>query len=873
MRKFAYFILVIICLSVAFFYLINSYSPDPVKTYIEKSKKTERGPDKRPYEWEWMRRTYPYYNADPDAISNAIKKAHEMKFQLKKKYLAKNKQIPQWEFAGPVNVGGRVVDIEFNPLEPNIVYAAAATGGVFKSSDTGQTWSPIFDDQAVLTIGDIGIDPVNPNIIFVGTGEANGGHNNFPGGGIYKSTDAGESWKLAGLEGTTSIGRIVINPLNTNIIYVAAVGSYFAPTPQRGLYKSTDGGTTWSKSLFVSDSTGAIDIVMDKNNPNKLLVAKWERVRGPNVSHLYGSSSGIYKSVDGGASWEKLGVDKGLPDPNLNKIGRIGLTISPSNPDIVFALFNDGSFYTGLYVTHDFGATWERLDPNNLISQGTSSFSWYFGQVRVHPNDPNTIFVMDVAFMKSTDKGSTWPIIYGYGGPEELHVDHHALAFHPSNPDYLINGNDGGINISTDGGNTWSNRALLPVTQFYEIGLDINAPQALYGGTQDNGTIRTKSGNTNDWDAIFGGDGFYVIVDPINPNIIYAESQFGGLGKSIDGGMTFNYALDGVDINEPVNWSAPLVMDPQNHNVLYYGTDRIYRSSSAAATWQVISDDLTEGIPGTRLGTISTIAVSPLDSNLILAGTDDGRVWITTNYGNNWLDISSSLPNRWVTRVVADPHDRNTIYVTFSGLKWKDPQPHVFKSTNLGTDWQNISSNLPDAPVNAFAVDLRNPNLLYLGSDVGMFISYNSGESWEILGTGLPVVPVNDIKIHPVHNYLIAGTHGRSMYKLDLNQLTDVENEVLNVSDYTLHQNYPNPFNPATLINYTLHSEGLVNLQIYNSLGELIATLVNEYKSAGTHSIEWNSKGNSGESIASGVYYFRLKVNDFSQTKKMVLLR
>ncbi|MDP2365503.1 MAG: hypothetical protein Q8M94_17260, partial [Ignavibacteria bacterium] len=731
----------------------------------------EPGPDLRPYEWAYIKKTYPYYNADSDVYIRALAQAHQLQKESVVNRLNKGASAVQWQFAGPTNIGGRVVDLEFDPGNPGIIYAGFSTGGVFKSFDSGNTWLPIFDDQAVLTIGDIAIDPNNRNIIYVGTGEANGGHNNFPGGGVFKSTDAGITWNFLGLEGTTSIGRIVINPQNSNILYLASVGSYFAPNPERGIYKSTDAGLTWNHSLFISDTTGAIDIIIDPNNPDRLMAATWERVRRPNTSHLFGPSSGIYKTTDGGNNWNKITVAP-LPNSNITNVGRIGLSIHKNNPNIVYALFTNGYNIISLYRSNDFGISWTDVDPDNELSSGTY-FSWYFGQVRVHPTNPNIVYVLDINFMHSTDAGNSWSI----NSSSELHVDHHAMAFNPSNPNFIINGNDGGINISTNGGQTFSQPKNSPATQFYEIGLDFNNPQKLYGGTQDNGTNRTPDGSLDNWENIWGGDGFYVIVDYNNSNIIYAESQFGGLVKSTNGGIEWSGGTNGINGGEPTNWSTPVVMDPNSSNILYYGTHSLYRTTNGAASWTKISPQLTDWVTGRRLGTITTIAVAPTNSNVIYVGTDDAHVWVSSNNGINWIDVSAGLPQRWVTRVVVDPSDENIVYATFSGLKWRDPQPHVYRSTNKGNTWSDISSNLPDAPVNAFAVDNNYSNRLYLGSDVGMYVSFDTGQSWHVLGEGLPIVTIGDIKIHPTDNFLVAGTYGRSMYKIDLNLVTDVKND------------------------------------------------------------------------------------------------
>jgi photosystem II stability/assembly factor-like uncharacterized protein len=827
-----------------------------------------------PADFEIIKRTFPFYNYDQKIYSEAIS---QIKIEKESQKLNKknNKQNLQWEFVGPSNIGGRVVDIEFNPKNPNIVYAAAATGGVFKSEDMGKTWIPIFDSETCLSIGDIGIDQNNPEIIYVGTGEANGGHNNFPGVGIFKSVDAGNSWNFIGLDSSASIGRIIVDPNNSQKIIIAAVGSYFIPNSQRGVFISENAGTTWKKSLFVSDSTGAIDLAINPNNSNEIYAAMWERVRKPvfiSNTHLYGSTSGIYKTIDGGKSWKVLDTSNGLPNSDSLNIGRIGLSISSSNPNIIYATFSDGDFLTGIYKSVDSGQNWINI---NSDFPGSGSFSWYFGQVRVHPLNPDTVFVLDVSLMKSSTSGQSWDYTYGYGGLKQLHVDHHALAFNPDNPNYILDGNDGGINISSDGGVTWSDPVNLPITQFYEIGLDKTNPQSYYGGTQDNNVIRTLSGNNYDWESIYGGDGFYVLVDPINSNSIFAESQFGDLNKSDNGGKNFTSCLNGINLNEPKNWSTPVVMDPNNSNTLYFGTHTLYRTENSAQLWQAVSPKLTNYTVDKKIGTISTIAIAPSNSDVIYIGTDDGNVWVSKNYGTNWTKISKTLPLRWVTRVCVDPQKDSVVYVTFSGLKWAEPQPHVFRSENYGNTWTEINNGLPDAPVNAFAIDNNNPSILYLGNDVGVFISYDKGGNWQVLGNNLPIVVINDMKIHPTENYLAIGTHGRGMYKMDLNQITNVANKNIEVKNsFELLQNYPNPFNSSTIIKYSIpivasdYSMRTVTIKVYDVLGREIKTLMNEEKSSGNYQINFDATG-----LSSGIYYYSLISANFNITKKMIYLK
>lgn len=827
----------------------------------ENPKKKEAG--KLPNDNEYMKRTFPFGKADPDAHLVALNQAQRMR------EISDNSQSePMWEFAGPVNVGGRYSDLEYDPVNTNIIYAGAATGGVFKSTDGGVSFFPIFDDQAVLPIGDIAVDPVNTNIIYVGTGEANGGHNNFAGGGMYKSTNGGANWQMIGLQYTVSIGRIVINPLNPLKIYAAAVGSYFGPNPDRGIFRSNDGGATWSKILFLSDSTGAIDIAMDPINPDNLLASMWEKTRYPNSGQLYGKTSGIYKSTNGGNNWTSLGVANGLPNSATTNVGRIGLSISKSNPNIAYSLFTNGSTYLGFFKTTNGGLNWTNANPGGQLEDGFSNFSWYFGQVRIHPVNPDIVYVLDFAIMKTTNSGTTWFDI------TTDHVDNHALAFKPGSPETIIEGNDGGIFNSTNGGNTFTKVADLPVTQFYEIGIDRTNPDRLYGGTQDNGTNRTTTGSLNDWDHIYGGDGFYVIVDPTNPNVIYAESQNGAFGKSTNGGVSFNSATTGINATEKRNWSTPVVMDPNNNNILYFGTNKVYRTTNAAVNWTAVSPDLTNGVQP-RLGSVTTIDVAKSNSNVIIAGTDDANVWITSNNGTNWTKVSSALPYRWVTRVAFDPVNENIAYATYNGLKWIDPQPHIFRTTNKGATWTDISNNLPDAPINAFAIDPLRPRLLFVGSDVGCYYSTNTGQTWSFLGSGLPMVSVYDIKIHPTANYVVIGTHGRSMYKLDLSSIVvGINSNATSVADnFKLEQNYPNPFNPVTKIKYELGNSSFISLKVYDVLGNEVKTLVSNNQQAGSYEVNFD-----GSALSSGIYFYTLKAGSgnsetLTSTKKMLLIK
>jgi photosystem II stability/assembly factor-like uncharacterized protein len=444
------------------------------------------------------------------------------------------------------------------------------------------------------------------------------------------------------------------------------------------------------------------------------------------------------------------------------------------------------------------------------------------------------------------------------------------------NTGYIVEGNDGGIYFSSDYGDNWVKSMNLPISQFYAIAIDNSQPHRLYGGTQDNGTLRTWDGSIDNWDHILGGDGFYCLIHPQNSNTIWAESQWGNLYKSVDAGNNWNWATEGIGYYDRTNWSTPVVMDPNDPDVMYYGSHRVYRSTNGAASWTPISGDLTNGEQGGSFGTITTIAVAPTDSDVILVGTDDGNVWITYDGGSSWAVADYGLPDRWITRVEFDPTDEMVCYVTVSGFRWEEEEPHVFRSIYGGMSWENISGDLPDAPVNVIRVDPENTNILYVGTDFGVYYTIDLGGTWMPLGDNHPMVPVLDLKIHNQTRKLVSGTHGRSMLSYDLNQLpASVEKEQLakSPSKGILKQNYPNPFNPTTTIAYELPRKQRVSLKIYNSSGQLVAEYDEGVKAAGTHNIVWDSKDNSGNVMSSGVYLYRLEGDGWAITKKMQLVK
>lgn len=807
-------------------------------------------PKSRPSEWNWIQRTFPHYQADPGAIRVALAERQQLA------RAAKTSRFGAWTFLGPADTGGRVVDIEYNPKDPEIVYLAAATGGVFRSDDGGETWAPIFDEQAVLTVGDIGVDPNHPDTVYVGTGEANGGHNNFAGAGIFKSTDGGASWSYSGLESVVSIGRVVVDPSNSDRVFVAAVGSYFLPNPERGVYRSNNGGLTWDQVLSVSDSTGAIDLVINPRSPDTLFAATWERVRRPNGDiYLHGASSGIHRSTDGGDTWELLGASRGLPDPDQYldntgrpRFGRIGLAISESNPNYLVALYTNGNTFLGLYRSHDGGDSWESFPANSTLTSVFADFSWYFGQVRISPKDPKTIFVLDVNKARTDDGGETWT------RPTGTHVDYHALAFHPQDSLTMLIGNDGGLEKSTNGGVTVSGIRGLPITQFYEVAFDPNDTDNVLGGTQDNGTVASRGSYVPTWDRITGGDGFYVIVSPDDPYPIYSTSQNGQLYRN---GSTI------VNANAyKSNWSTPIVMHPENSQILYYGSSGLLRSTTSGGTFAPVSGNLTSHGASERLGTITTISVSSTHPEVIYVGTDDGNVWVTTDDAATWTKINDGLPLRWVTRIESHPEDPAMAVVTFSGLRWRDAQPHVFRTYNYGQSWVNISGNLPDAPINALALDPDDQDQIFVGTDVGAFYTEDGGQRWDVLGTGMPAVPVNDMKFIASDRRLLAGTHGRSMYAIAVPGPPTSIDEPPTETETTEAVAFPNPSSGVVTLRLTNRDDGPLRINIYDVIGRRVRTLDAVVATGGIAEAQWDGTDAGGAAVAPGVYFATLEATD-----------
>ncbi len=722
----------------------------------------------QPVDWFYQQRAYPTGNLNRQAYQESIQQAQKLRQQPQKSQ-------GEWFFAGPYNIGGRLTDVELDPSNEEHIYLGTASGGIFKSVDAGSTFSPLFDEQPSLSIGDIAISPSNAQVVYVGTGEANpgGGSLAYDGLGIYRSDDAGQTWQQRGLQQSGSVGRIVVHPQNADVAYVAAMGYLFENNSQRGVFKTTDGGQNWSQVLYSNDSTGAIDLAMHPQNPDTIYAVMWERVRRLSYFTYGGFGSGIFRSYDGGITWQEL--TNGLPG-GVN-VGRIGIGISQSQPNIMYAIYSDRTgYFSGLFRSEDGGDSWTQTNDSSLDNI-YASYGWWFGRLKIDPQDAQKVYAIGLDLFKTTDGGQNWDYITG-----SAHVDMHEVAVSPTNSSRMYLGNDGGFYISDNGGNSWSHNTTLPITQFYTAAIEATAPFRLYGGTQDNGTNRTLSGNPYAWAMIYGGDGFYCLVDYNDADYVYAEYQYGNLARSINHGTTFTPATTGISSNDRKNWNTPVVMNPINSSSLYYGSHRLYKTVNKAVNWQAISDDLTNGPGGgnQKYGTITTIHVSPVDTNVIYVGTDDANVWVTQNQGADWTKISAELPRRWISRVVADPVEVATAYVCLSGFRENEYMPHIFKTEDFGATWQDISAGLPEAPVNDLVVWPDVMKRLIAATDVGVFYKDDGFDGWYLLAEGLPLVPITDLALDFTSGTLAAATYGRSMYTITMtvgNDELSVENE------------------------------------------------------------------------------------------------
>jgi photosystem II stability/assembly factor-like uncharacterized protein len=777
----------------------------------------------------------------------------------------------RWRNVGPAIMAGRVTDIDVDPRNSKTFYVATATGGIWKTVNAGTMFFPLFDSEKIISLGDIAVAPSNGDIIYAGTGEEDSRNSISPGGGMYKSTDAGKTWKLTGLEKTQQTGRIVVDPKDPNIVYVAALGAAWTTNPERGLYKTTDGGATWKLVKFISNKAGFVDLAMDPADNRTLWASSWERLRGPYFLTSGGPGSGLWKSTDAGETWTEI---KGGGFPETTK-GRIGIAIAPSNPKYIYAWVEADTMKkalpkgakpdtskqqrtnSGIYRSTDGGATWTLMRRNEGDAR-----PFYYSQIRVDPKNPERVYWMSSVFRFSDDGGKT-----ARRGALSIHTDWHAMWIDPNDPDHFIIGDDGGIAITWDKGGTYDFPNTFPVGQFYHVSYDMSKPYRVCGGLQDNGTwcgptrTRGREGASNaSWFNVGGGDGFYSAQDPNNPSIIYTESQ-GGNASRLDISSGARYSINRSnagrtnfedslivargDTMQPVNpritsalealrararadsasryrfnWSTPFFISPHSPTTLYMAGNRLLKSTDRGDHFYPISPDLstadsmrinvstktTGGVTrdatgAETYGTITTIAESPVRPGILFAGTDDGNVWLTTNDGGTWTNLTKRFPGvparSWVSRVEASNFDTATVYVTFDNHRENDFKPYVFVSNDFGKSFKSIVNNLPSDGIGFVHVireDPVNRDLLFVGTDVGAYVSTNRGNSWQRFMNGLPTVPVHDLEIHPRDREIIAATHGRSIWVTDIAPLEQMVDSAMTQRAYF--------FQPTTAYQY-----------------------------------------------------------------------
>ncbi len=805
------------------------------------------------------------YAQQPATNADLVQKGVVQKQQMATSSLVQH--VP-FKNIGPSVMSGRVVDVDVNPENTTEFYVGYASGGLWYTSNNGTTFEPVLDTAETINVGDIAVDWKN-RTIWVGTGENNSSRSSYAGIGILKSTDNGKSWKNVGLQDSHHIGRIVINPNNPDEVVVGVTGHLYSSNEERGIYKTTDGGNTWNKTLFVANQTGIIDLAYAPGNFNVMYAAAWDKDRKAWNFRGNGKASGIYKSTDAGNTWNKISLEKS-GFPTGEGIGRIGLAVFDENTlyavhdnqfrrdksdtkkesdkltkedfktmstddflkiedkklnvflkmsgfqekyradnvkqmvrsgavqpvdlakyleDANSMLFDTPVIGAEVYRSDDGGKSWSKTH-TDFLDDIYYSYGYYFGQIQVNPKNKDHIYISGVPILKSKDGGKTFVSING----RNVHADHHSLWINPNNPKHLINGNDGGVNISYDDGESWIKANQPNVGQFYAINVDNEKPYNVYGGLQDNGVWVGANNSKEDvswhqsghypWESIMGGDGMQVQIDNRNSNIVYTGFQFGNYFRLNRTKNKRTYIQPKHKLGESpyrFNWQTPILLSPHNQDILYLGGNKLMRSMNQGDDWTAISDDLTAGGKkgNVAYGTLTTISESPFQFGLIYTGSDDGLVYMTKNAGDSWNKISDTLPkDLWVSRVIASKHKKERVYVTLNGYRWDDFKPYVYVSENHGQTWKNIGNSLPTSSVNVIKEDPKNEKILYLGTDNGGYVSLDQGETWQAFSKGLPNVAVHDIVIQPVANDLLLGTHGRSIYKTNVEVLQSLNEEI-----------------------------------------------------------------------------------------------
>ena len=815
---------------------------------------------------------------------------------------------------GPYRAGSWVTDFAVPESPPKAhlytFYVATRNGGLWKTINNGTTFEPVFDGQTRLSIGDVALAPSNADIVWVGTGEAFNARSSYSGDGVYKSLDGGKTWKNMGLKDSHHIARICIHPENPDVVYIAAMGHLFSSNEERGVFKSEDGGQTWKKVLYINDKVGVIDLVMNPANPDILYAATYEKYRLPWTFEESGPESGIYKTTDGGKTWARLGG--GLP---TGKIGRIGIDIYLKNPDILYAVVENMNVRPStqkeaeqdkrrglqpqerplgseLYRTDDAGNTWKKMSPLEVDLGGKAAYS--FNQLRVDPNNDLNVLITGASMANSSDGGKTWHDLT-WGDQifcKNMFGDFRTLWIDPQNSDRIFVGSDGGFAISYDGGKTCDHYYNLPLGEFYAVGVDMEDPYNIYGGLQDHESWKGPSNGWSgmitlaDWVTVGQGDGMYNQVDPFDSRWLYNNREFGHHFRVDQKLGTMTNIFPKREQGKPpyrFAWCNPIHLSPHNSQIIYLGAQVLLRSMNRGDNWQEISPDLTtndakkiNGKGNIQFCTITTISESPLTPGVIWVGTDDGKVWLTKDYGVNWMDMTKKIAtvggpeNLWVSRVFASNFKEGTAYVAKNGFRQDDFKPFLYKTTDFGATWTSISSNLPEYPINVIYEDKKNLDLLFLGNDIGVFVSIDGGKKWVRMKNNMPNVPVHDLLVHPRENDLVVGTYGRGLFVTNVAPMQELTEKVLAEDFYffavrpkaqrfdrTFGGNYhlygdrhlatPNEPNEI-VINYYLKNETKekVKVTISDSYGKIIKTLDGTGK-AGINRVTWDMSWQGAE--------------------------
>lgn len=787
--------------------------------------------------------------------------------QIKSKTLL-NRNSPQtipglWTTEGPGNLGGRVNTIAIHPKNENIIFIGFSHGGAFRTMNGGQNWTSIFDDQTSLYISDIAIDPLNPNTVYLATGDHSGGYYCGQGEGIFKSTDLGNTWNYSGLNETRILSKILINTKNPNIIYAGSLGYSYAKNEHRGLYKSKDGGLTWDKILYLNDSSGVTDMVMNPKNPDEIYVAFWNKLGTNSRSITIGPDGQVFKTTDGGNNWKRL--ENGLPSDSIN--GRIALGICESQPNILYARYvrtfrcgnsNSNNLFA-IYRSNDFGETWEDTkgigSTTGLECGELGGFGWYFQNIAVNPNDPDDVIIMGVDMFRSYDGAETWEPAVPAWNTYEVHADKHDIAYF-KNGDMLL-GTDGGLYKFENLSGEWTDIENIPTNQIYRVAYNPNEKDLYYGGLQDNGSTGGNQQTMENWERIFGGDGFQMAFKPSNPNIYYAEYQNGNLFQYNNGGWKrFTSGLGGTK-----NWDFPYMISRHDDSKLLAGSTQIYCNPLDTGTnWRAISPNLVQNgpYPVRSNPTITSLDESPLDPNVIIAGTTNGNIWMTSDFDTNWKNITAGLPSAYISSVKCSHVNKNHFYTTLSGHRGNDYTSYVLKTTDGGLNWESIHGDLPDLPVYDILVyPGRHDSILFAANHIGVYASLDGGTSWDRVGVNMPYIEVYDLEINDGKQTLIAGTYGKSIMSFPLDKILKQVVSVNNSDQLEQVKLYPNPCKDYLQINY--RSVGLESsYQIIDHFGKVIEQ--------GTFTSDSNNNVNV-ISLKPGLYFMKL---DDSRSKLCV---